>query len=112
MQVLCMITSDDICDLECPCCHQRYTIYYSRSEKSEREAALEAVRTALLDHHTLSPLANAHPGDAFNVPAWSGPAHASAAALLSGAPIHRPAQSRAVTLTLLTSQQPQQRRVS
>ena len=110
MQVLCMVTYDEACDVECPRCHQRYVVYYSRFEKSECQTALEAVSAALLAHHLHSPHPTAHPSDAFNIPSWSGPAHASAAALLSGAPIGKLAQPRGVTLTLLPSQQ--QRRVS
>ncbi len=110
MQVLCIVTSEDACDVQCPCCQQKYTIYYSRQGKQEREEALETVRTALLEHHLRNPLASAHPGDAFNVPAWSGPAHASAAALLSGAPVGRPARTKPLPLTLVPTAQ--QRRVS
>ena len=111
MQVLCMVTSDDRCDVQCPCCSQRYIVYYSRQSRTEREEALETVRLALLEHHVLTSLATAHPADAFNVPAWSGPVHASAAALLSGAPIKAPSRPRSAPLTFVPNPQ-QQRRVS
>ncbi len=94
MQALCIVTADEICDVQCPCCGQRYSVYYARQDKAEREAALSLIQQALVDHHLRSPLATAHPGDAFNVPAWSGPAHASAAALLGGAPVSRAGKSR------------------
>ncbi len=110
MQVLCMVTSDDSCDVQCPCCNQRYIVYYARQSSAEREEALEAVRLTLLEHHVLNPLHTAHPGEAFNVPPWSGPVHASAAALLSGAPIKAPSRNRSATLTFMPSLQ--QRRVS
>lgn len=110
MQVVCMVTSNDNCDVQCPCCNERYVIYYSRFDKVERAEALETVRLALLEHHARGPLSNAHPGDAFNVPAWSGPVHASAAALLSGAPVFPAMRSRPATLTLVPNAQ--QRRVS
>ena len=110
MQVLCMISSEESCDVQCPCCRQSYVVYYSRQGKEEREEALESVRIALLEHHVRNPLATAHPGEAFNVPAWSGPVHASAAALLSGAPIRRPTRNKPLPLTIVPNTQ--QRRVS
>ena len=91
MQVLCMAAHDGQGDVQCPCCKQTYKVYYSRIRKGECEEALEAVRTALLEHHVGNPLPSAHTSDCFNVPEWRGPAHASAAALLSGAPVRRPA---------------------
>ena len=109
MQVLCVTTDADSFDVQCPCCRQRYVVYYSRFDAIERAQALETVRAALLEHHNLSPLASAHPADAFTVPAWDGPIHACAAALLSGAPISRSPQSKPRTLTLVGGQQ---RRVS
>ncbi len=110
MQVLCIAASDGIGDVQCPCCSQSYLVYYSRLDKAECEKALEVVHLTLIEHHTGNPLPSAHPGDAFNVPAWHGPAHASAAALLSGAPVRRPAISRSAPLTLVPPIQ--QRRVS
>ena len=110
MQVLCMVTSHETCDVQCPCCNQKYVVYYSRQNKAECEEALEAVRLALLEHHLRNPLPTAHPGDAFNVPPWNGPAHASAAALLSGAPVRPPARPRSAPLTFVPNTQ--QRRVS
>ena len=110
MQVLCMATSEGSGDVQCPCCSQSYFVYYSRPAKAECEEALRAVITALLDHHTGNPLPSAHPGDAFNLPAWSGPVHASAAALLSGAPVRRPARARSAPITLVPVSP--QRRVS
>ncbi len=110
MQVLCMATSDEPGDVQCPCCNQRYLVYYSRPAKAECEEALNAVLIALLDHHTGNPLPSAHPADAFNIPAWNGPVHASAAALLSGAPVRRPARARSVPIALVPPTQ--QRRVS
>ncbi len=110
MQVLCMLTSDSEADVECPCCKQKYVVYYSRRDKAECEQALLAVIAALSEHHLRSHLPSAHPGDAFNVPHWHGHAHVSGAALLSGAPIGPPARIRNSTLTLVPSQQ--QRRVS
>jgi hypothetical protein len=108
MQVLCMLTFDDNADVECPCCRQKYAVYYSRHDNVECEQALEAVRAALEAHHQRSRLPTAHPGEAFNVPPWHGHAHASGAALLSGAPIRPPARRSHLTLVPST----QQRRVS
>ncbi len=90
MQVLCMAAHDGQGDVQCPCCKQSYKIYYSRIRAEECEQALEAVRAALAEHHVGNPLPSAHKSDCFNVPEWRGPAHASAAALLSGAPVRRP----------------------
>ena len=89
MQVLCMVTTDERADVTCPTCGQTYKVYFSRQFTSECEAALAAVHTALTQHHAADPSPAAHPSPAFNVPAWSGPAHMSAAALLSGAPVRR-----------------------
>ena len=109
MQVLCMVTAEDICDLQCPCCKQKYVLYYSRQCKAECDEALETVRATLIEHHTRNPLATAHPGDAFTIPHWSGPAHASAAALIGGAPVRAP-RTRSAPLAFVKSTQ--QRRVS
>ena len=111
MQVLCMVTAEDFCDVQCPCCQQKYVVYYSRLGKAECEEALRDVRDALLAHHVHSPLSSAHPADAFNVPAWNGPAHSSAAALLSGAPVRRPGRPRLAPLAF-ASGGVQHRRVS
>ncbi len=110
MQVLCMLTPEPQCDVECPCCHQKYVVYYSRPGSPECQAALEAVRMALLEHHVVNPLPSAHPGEAFNVPAWHGSARYSGAALLSGAPMWEVPRGKAAALTLVPTSQ--QRRVS
>jgi hypothetical protein len=110
MQVLCMLASAEKCDIECPVCHQRFAIYYSRTDATECTEARETVAAALLEHHSVSNLPGAHPVDAFNVPAWDGPAHASAAAMLSGAPLLPPSRWKSSPLTVLPN--PQQRRVS
>ncbi len=99
MQVLCVMTTDDQYDVQCPGCGQRYRVFYSRLGKTECEEALQAVRAALAEHHLRGSVVGAHPGEAFNVPAWHGPAHASAAALLSGAPlVPQPRTRPALTL--------------
>ncbi len=92
MQVLCMVSKGDEADIACPLCGTAYKLYYSRMARSECEAALTSVRLTLVAHHAESGAAKAHPPGAFNVPAWRGEAHASAAALLSGAPI-RPGEA-------------------
>lgn len=132
MQVLCVATTDDKdapYDVQCAGCGQRYRVYYSRRGKTECEEALQAVRVALAEHHVRALVteaqavgqlgahseahsaghAGAHPGDAFNVPAWHGPAYASGAALLSGAPLVPQPRTR-TGLTLVPN--PSQRRVS
>jgi pyruvate/2-oxoacid:ferredoxin oxidoreductase beta subunit len=93
MQVLCMASNNEEASVACPSCGQTYAIYYSR-QTSDCEAALAAVRSALVEHHATDASASAHPAHAFNVPAWSGPAHMSAAALLSGAPVRRVFESQ------------------
>jgi hypothetical protein len=110
MQVLCTPASADKCDIECPVCHQHFAIYYSRTDATECSEAREAVSVALLDHHHADNLASAHPADGFNVPAWDGPVYASAAALLSGAPVRPSSRLKSTPLTVLPN--PQQRRVS
>ena len=88
MQVLCMVSKGDEADVACPLCGSAYKLYYSRMGKSEREVALRSVRLTLVEHHRESGAAQqAHPPGSFNVPAWRGDAHASAAAVLSGAPV-------------------------
>lgn len=110
MQVLCMTASADNCGVECPVCHQRFAIYYSRTDAAECAQARESVMVALLEHHSITELSAAHPADAFNVPAWDGPAHASAAAMLSGAPLRPGPRARSASLTIVPNQQ--HRRVS
>ena len=87
MQVLCMATADLNCDVQCPCCNQKYAIYYSRQSRAECDEARVSVLAALVAHHALNPSVSAHPADAFTVPAWNGPLHTCAAALLGGAPL-------------------------
>lgn len=108
MQVLCVATTKDTADVECPHCHQCFAVYYSRYNRAECAAALEEVRAALLQHHAADPQRDGHHADAFNVPAWNGPAYASGAALLSGAPVPRTTQP----IPFKVPAAPQQRRVS
>ena len=110
MQVLCMPASAEKCDIECPVCRQRFAIYYARTDATECSEARDTVAAALLEHHSVNHLPSAHPVEAFNVPAWDGPAHASAAAMLSGAPVLPPSRHKSSPLTVLPN--PQQRRVS
>lgn len=110
MQVLCMATSEQDCDVHCPCCAQRYRVYYARLDPKEQEAARAEVLAELACHHADNPLPSAHPQECFTVPEWHGPLHSCAAALLSGAPIKAPTKSKPGTLTMMTATQ--QRRVS
>ncbi len=110
MQALCIVTADEHCDVQCPCCGQKYNVYYSRPGKPECAECLELVRQELTEHHSQNPLASAHPGDAFNVPAWNGPVQASAAALLSGALEELSARGKRTRIALVPSHD--QRRVS
>ena len=115
MQALCIRTADEHGDVQCPCCGQHYNVYYSRPGKTECAECLQLVRDALVEHHRRHPLTAAHPSEPFNVPAWNGPAHASAAALLSGAPITAPARREAASpgaAPLTFVPRPQQRQVS
>ena len=89
MQVLCMATDEAGADLICETCGQKYAVYYSRRCEPECEKALEAVRVVLQEHHAADASSDAHPGTIFNVPAWSGSADMSGAALLSGAPVKK-----------------------
>ncbi len=109
MQVLCMVTEDSQGDVQCPCCKQSYKVYYSRLHKGECEEALREVLETLAAHHVGNPLPSAHRSDCFNVPEWRGPAHASAAALLSGAPVRRPSRA---PIPFVVQPVAEQRRVS
>jgi hypothetical protein len=93
MQVLCMATNDERAEVVCGTCGQRYDVYYSRPFTSECETALASVHATLIEHHAHDQAATAHPSQVFNVPEWSGPAHMSAAALLSNAPVRRLTQN-------------------
>ncbi len=113
MQALCIRTAGDHGDIQCPCCGQQYSVYYSRPGKTECAECLQLVRDALVEHHRRNPLASAHPSEPFNIPAWNGPAHASAAALLGGAPISPSSKRRAAPpAPLAFTPAAQQRRVS
>jgi hypothetical protein len=92
MQVLCVRTTEPGGDAECPVCHTHYQVYYSRQDRAECAHALKQVMAALLADHAGNPSQDAHPADAFNVPAWNGPVHASGAALLCG--VRLPALNR------------------
>ena len=118
MQVLCMATADLHCDVQCPFCDQKYTIYYSRQSKTECDEARASVLTALAAHHADNPSMSAHPADGFTVPAWNGPLHTCAAALLSGArlkaatPPRKPLPVAPSPIALVPPNTQQQRRVS
>ena len=89
MQVLCMVSTEDQADLCCPVCGRAYKVYCSRTGASECEKAVVLARDAIIEHHAGNLTADAHPSSAFNVPAWRGDAHTSAAAMLGGAPLAR-----------------------
>jgi hypothetical protein len=84
MQVLCM-ANQDFADVTCQVCGEAYKLYFERPSGG-REEAIARVSQALLDHHESGDGTNAHPLKPFNVPAWSGKAQYSGAALLGGAP--------------------------
>jgi hypothetical protein len=86
MQVLC-ISNEGYPNVECKICGQKYALYFERSSQPEQEEAIEMVQQTLVNHHVLGNEFSVHPQKPFNVPAWSGPAHMSGAAILGGAPI-------------------------
>lgn len=87
MQVLCKV-SPTVADIHCPVCHQSFHLYFERTSTAERAQSRLRVLDALQAQHTSthSPTDSpaAHPRTGFNVPAWSGPAAFSGAALLGG----------------------------
>ena len=87
MQVLCVGTLDSNADVQCPRCAQKFIVYFSRHSDNEKQEALKAVWSLLVEDHLSDSSSNPHRREPFNVPRWSGPARASAAALLSNAPI-------------------------
>ncbi len=103
MQVLCIATADLHCDVQCPCCDQKYTIYYSRQSKAECDEARASVLVALAAHHVNNSSILAHPAEGFTVPAWNGPLHTCAAALLSGARLGAAAASRSKPVPIAPS---------
>ena len=84
MQVLCKL-SNTVSDVRCKVCGQGFLVYWSRTSPTEQEATRSQVIEALGQHHTSSDGEDAHPRSGFTVPAWSGHAHFSGAALLGGA---------------------------
>lgn len=85
MQVLCVSTKESA-DIVCKICGHQYKLYFERQSPAERAEAVKRVEQTLADHHDAGDDHSAHPEKPFNVPAWSGPAEWSAAALLGGAP--------------------------
>ncbi len=83
MQVLCK-TSPTSADIHCPVCQQSFHLYFERTSQAERAQSRLRVLDALEAQHTSTPGPDAHPRTGFNVPAWSGPAAFSGAALLGG----------------------------
>ena len=84
MQVLCKV-SPTAADIHCPVCDQAFHLYFERTSPAERAESLLQVLDALKAQHTSTATPDAHPRTGFNVPAWSGPAAFSGAALLGGA---------------------------
>ena len=87
MQVL-LKKSQSAHDIQCSACGQSFRLYWERASDSERATMRTIVSAELLGHHAkehggnLTP--SAHPEEPFNLPAWSGPAQFSGAALLGG----------------------------
>lgn len=84
MQVLCK-ASNTVSDVRCKVCGQGFLVYWSRTSPAEQEVTRLQVVEALAVQHATSNSADVHPRSGFNVPAWSGLAHFSGAALLGGA---------------------------
>ena len=71
MQVLCKI-SDTGSDVHCSVCGQGFLVYWSRTSKTERQAARQQVAETLANQHATSPSRDVHPRTGFNVPDWPG----------------------------------------
>jgi hypothetical protein len=85
LQVLCVATGE-LGDVVCEICGKTYKLYFERPSRAEREEAVAMVIRTLAHHHEAGDGHSVHPEKPFNVPAWSGAAKWSAAALLGGAP--------------------------
>ncbi len=74
--------------MECSICHQTFRLYWERASLTERATMRSIILSELLGHHSPEQggdrTASAHPEEPFNLPAWSGPAQFSGAALLGG----------------------------
>ncbi|ADW70781.1 hypothetical protein [Granulicella tundricola] len=71
MQVLCKI-SNTTSDVRCKVCGQGFLVYWSRTQRSERDQVRRQVAEALSQQHTASHAPQAHPRTGFTVSAWSG----------------------------------------
>ncbi|WP_446744693.1 hypothetical protein [Silvibacterium acidisoli] len=78
------MANQDFADVTCKVCGEAYKLYFERP--SGREDAIARVSQTLVEHHETGDGMNVHPLKPFNVPAWSGKAQYSGAALLGGAP--------------------------
>jgi hypothetical protein len=85
MQVFCLATLE-AADVQCRVCGQHYALYFESKSHEEREKGRSMVIETLDQHHAVGDEPTVHPENAFNVPAWHGPAHMSGAAILGGAP--------------------------
>ena len=85
MQVLCKL-SNTVSDVRCKVCGQGFLVYWARTSRKEQEETRRHVIEALAKQHDDSSSSeHVHPRTGFTVPAWSGVASFSAAALLGGA---------------------------
>ncbi len=85
MQVLCK-ASNAASDVRCQVCGQGFLVYWSRCAPEARARCRADVMEALRAHHDADLSKVAHPQAGFNLPAWDGEPHVSAAALLGNAP--------------------------
>jgi hypothetical protein len=71
MQVLCKKTNGNA-EAHCCVCGQGFVMFWDRQSRIERIAALHETQQVLRQHHRLTLSPEAHPGDSFPVPEWSG----------------------------------------
>jgi hypothetical protein len=81
MQALCIPAKENT-DIACKICGARFTLAWSRRADAESADAREMIFNELAQQHLLHEGPSAHSARAFTVPAWSGPAEVSGAALL------------------------------
>ncbi len=85
MQALCIPSHEDT-DVECTICGARFTLAWSHKADAEKPNSIQMVMNELAQQHMHHRGASAHSKRPFTVPAWSGPAHMSGAALLGFLP--------------------------
>lgn len=85
MQVVCKRT-DGNAETHCCVCGQGFVMFWDRQSRAEKAESLREIQQVLRRHHRNAPGPEAHPGETFPVPEWSGASTFAACSVAGTAP--------------------------